>query len=250
MIYSFFRIFKKIFHRINKNNIKFHEDYFKNLDNYQIFKKIYDEKIWTPEKEKEKYKYYSGLGSYESVFINDYINKVKKYLKTLSKKPNVVDLGCGDFNIGSKIRKYCNKYIAIDIYDQLIKNNRKKFRNLNVKFLKLDFTKSQPPKADIYFLRCVLQHLSNEMILNFLRLSKNRCKIIILTEHLPNDKNFIPNLNIATGANIRLYQNSGVDLVKEPFNLKIKKTFDICRISSKKIQGVLKTTVLEIDSLD
>ena len=115
MIYSFFRIFKKIFHRINKNNIKFHEDYFKNLDNCQIFKKIYDEKIWTPEKEKEKYKYYSGLGSYESVFINDYINKVKKYLKTLSKKPNVVDLGCGDFNIGSKIRKYCNKYIAIDI---------------------------------------------------------------------------------------------------------------------------------------
>jgi hypothetical protein len=248
-MYNFFITLKNALRGLKKSNFKFHENYFKNLNNYEIFKKIYDEKIWTPENKKKEYQYYSGLGSHDSVFATNYINKVKKYLKSLPKKPKVVDLGCGDFNIGSKIRRYCDKYTAIDIYDELINRNKKKYKNLDVNFLKLDFTKNSAPKADIYFIRCVFQHLSNESILNFLRLSKNRFKIIILTEHLPGNLNFIPNLNMATGSSIRLYQNSGIDLTRKPFNLLVKKSFDICKISSNKIKGILKTTVLEIDSL-
>ena len=50
----------------------------------------------------------------------------KTFLLSLPKKPDVVDLGCGDFVIGSKLRKFCNKYIAVDIVDELINFNKKK----------------------------------------------------------------------------------------------------------------------------
>jgi hypothetical protein len=241
------KLLKKIMLRFRQSRSRLYDYQYNNLSNFKIFKNIYDHKIWTPDNKKKTYKYYSGLGSYDRNFVDRYVLEVKKYLKKFYKKPKVVDLGCGDFNVGSKIRPFCNSYTAIDIYDKLIIDNKEKFKNLNVKFLNMDFTKYAPPKADVCFLRCVLQHLSNKSILEFLRIIKNKFKIIILTEHLPNENYFIPNIDIKTGPNIRLHKNSGVDLTKEPFNLKVKNQVEICNIRSKKIIGVLKTTVLEIE---
>jgi len=46
-------------------------------------------------------------------------------------------------------------------------------------------------------------------------------KYIVLTEHVPLG-DFTPNKNIISGQGIRLKQNSGVNLLESPFNLKIK----------------------------
>ena len=50
---------------------------------------------------------------------------------SFNNKQNVVDLGCGDFSIGSQIRKNCNDFIAIDIFDELIEANKKKFKDMS-----------------------------------------------------------------------------------------------------------------------
>ena len=118
---------------------------------------------------KSNYKFYSGPGSHFPELVDNYISGVKKFLTSLPKKPNVVDLGCGDFSIGSKIRKLCDNYIAVDIFDELINFNKKKYADLNVDFRILDITCDELPSGDICFIRQVLQHLSNESIIMLLK---------------------------------------------------------------------------------
>ena len=97
----------------------------------------------------------------------------------------MVDLGCGDFTIGSQLRKYCKKYVAVDVFDEIIINNKIKFSNLEVDFRVLDITSDELPDGDICFLRQVLQHLSNDNIKKFLSLMSGKYKYLILTEHIP-----------------------------------------------------------------
>jgi hypothetical protein len=215
----------------------------------EIFKEIYLQQLWRPENERKNFDYYSGIGSYDSELINDYVESVKNFLLTFKNKPNVVDLGCGDFNVGLKLRKYCKNYIASDIVDELIDHNKKKFKQYNVDFRVLDITKNELPEAEICFLRQVLQHLSNSSILCFIGLLKKKYKYILITEHFPNTAKFISNIDKSDGPDIRIYQNSAVVLTAPPFNLKVVKEKTICETRSKKIlnfEGHLKTTLLQL----
>ena len=215
----------------------------------EVFKKIYLKKLWSPDEVKKTYEFYSGIGSHYEEFTETYINEIKKFLLTFQTKPSVVDLGCGDFSIGSKLRKYCDKYIAADIFDELINSNKDKYKNLDVDFRTLDITKDQLPNGEICFLRQVLQHLSNESIQNFLNLISGKYKYLIITEHLPEGQTFIPNIDIATGPYIRIIKNSGVELTEDPFNLKIINKKNICNIYPKKIKGfkgILNTKILQL----
>ena len=167
-------------------------------------------------------------------------NKSKEFLSTFSNKPNVVDLGCGDFSIGSKLRNYCNSYIAIDIFDELIERNKIHYKSHNVDFRVLDITKDNLPSGDICFVRQVLQHLSNKNIEKFLTQIRGKYSYLILTEHLPSFEKFKSNVDIITGPEIRLYKKSGVVLTEEPFNLIPTNEKIICNISSNQIPGFWK----------
>ncbi len=229
----------KIKKKINSKDIK------------EIFKEIYLQQLWRPQNKKKIFEFYSGIGSYDDELVADYIYSVKKFLKTFKNKPDVVDLGCGDFNIGSKLRKYCRNYIASDIVEELIEHNKKKFKKLKVDFRVLDITKDELPNADICFLRQVLQHLSNNSIFRFIKLLKKKYKYILITEHFPSIPKIIPNIDKSDGPDIRIYQNSAVVLTAPPFNLKIVKEKIICKSRSKKIinfDGYLKTTLLQLFS--
>jgi len=235
------------FLRDSKNNLLKSE--FNKMNNYDIFKKIYLKKIWTPEQKKKNFKFYSGTGSHEKEFTEVYLKKVENFLNSFPTKPDVVDLGCGDFEIGSKLRKFCNKYTAVDIFDELINHNKKKFNNYNVEFLSMDITKDNLPKGDICFLRTVLQHLSNDSIKSFLILIKDKYKYLVLTEHLPNLKNFKSNVDMPTSSFIRLDKKSGVILTDPPFNLKVVKQITLCNLQSNKIsnfEGVVNTKILQL----
>ena len=79
---------------------------FGGLTNKQIFTKIYAEQHWgTPEDPGDRF--YSGTGSHEASIIDTYVGAVKFFLSHFTEKPSVVDLGCGDFSVGSKIRDAC-----------------------------------------------------------------------------------------------------------------------------------------------
>ena len=50
----------------------------------------------------------------------------------------MLDVGCGDFNIGSQLYEYTKKYIAIDVVDELIYRNKLKYKSINLEFYVLD----------------------------------------------------------------------------------------------------------------
>ena len=206
---------KFVFAYRQKKKIKKIRKKFSKMKKYEIFKEIYLNKLWSPESIKFDYKFYSGTGSHLPELTNDYINKINSFLSSLATKPNVVDLGCGDFYIGSKIRKLCNNYVAVDIFDELIYFNKKKYKYLNVDFRVLDITLDQLPNGEVCFVRQVLQHLSNESIINFVKAINEKYKYLIVTEHFPSSNNFIANLNKPTGPDIRFYDKSAVVLLFE-----------------------------------
>ncbi len=249
------KILKKI---IPEKILKFRRDFlnkrkekrYSSMQIKDIFKEIYQKQLWTPENEKQDNEFYSGIGSRHEEFTKVYIDKIKNFLLSFPSKPSVVDLGCGDFFIGSRLRKYCNKFIAIDIFEELIESNKKKFINKNVEFQTLDITKDQLPPADICFLRQVIQHFSNDHIQKFLKLMLGKYKYLIITEHLPKEEGFFkPNKDKTTGPNIRIHSNSGIILTEPPFNLKFLEKKNVFDIYPKKIlgfEGFLRTTIFKL----
>jgi len=177
---------------------------------------IYEMKLWGG----TSHDFYSGEGSHNKDIINPYLDAATNFLKSFKTNLVVCDLGCGDFNIGKHLTKYTKKYIAIDIVDNLIKRNKKLFKARNLEFQCLDIAKDILPSGDCAILRQVLQHLSNKEILEIVKKIK-AFKYIILTEHIPLGY-FVPNKDIISGQGIRLKQDSGVNLLETPFNLKVK----------------------------
>jgi len=165
--------------------------------------------------------FYSGTGSHDSEIVYPYLEVVITFLKSLNNKLTVCDLGCGDFNVGKELVSYTDKYMAIDIVENLIDRNKRLYQGGNLEFQCLDIAKDDLPVADCVILRQVLQHLSNREILSVISKLKVY-KYIVLTEHLPLG-DFIPNKDIISGQGIRLKQNSGVNVLNAPFNLKVKK---------------------------
>ncbi|WP_298555909.1 class I SAM-dependent methyltransferase [uncultured Algibacter sp.] len=180
-----------------------------------VMNQIYDMKLWGG----KDFDFYSGDGSHHLEIINPYLEKTISFLDSFKQPLVVCDLGCGDFNIGKHLTPYTKKYIAIDIVDTLINRNKTLFKSDNLEFYCLDIIKDELPPADCIILRQVLQHLSNAEIKSILK-KLHDYKYITLTEHIPLG-DFIPNKDIISGQGIRLKQNSGVDLLKPPFNLKI-----------------------------
>jgi 2-polyprenyl-3-methyl-5-hydroxy-6-metoxy-1,4-benzoquinol methylase len=173
-----------------------------------------------------------------------WVNSLNLFFSSSIGKYNVVDCGCGDFNIGSQIRSIFNKYVACDIVEDLIKFNQKKFIELNVDFKFLNVINDELPHGDILIFRQVLQHLSNDNILKIVSKIKNNYRYIIITEHLPTSYDFIPNLNKTNGPGIRLNKNSGVILSEHPFNLIFLEKFVISDIPQD--NGRIETIVYKI----
>ena len=181
-----------------------------------VMEQIYEQHLWGG----NDVDFYSGIGSHEPYTVNLYVKTVTDFLKSHKTKLKVCDLGCGDFNIGHQLVPHTSKYIAIDIVESLIKRNKTLFKADHLEFHCLDISKHELPNADCLILKQVLQHLSNTEIKRIVDKLSNY-KYIILTEHIPVG-DFTPNKDKIASQGIRLKHNSGVDLLVEPFNLKVK----------------------------
>jgi SAM-dependent methyltransferase len=176
---------------------------------------------------------------------------VNSFLLSLDKKPDVVDLGCGDFAVGSRIRPYCGKYIAADVVEGLIAQNKEKYAKDDVEFRVLDIIDDDLPEGDVVFLRQILQHLSNSDIEKVVPKLSAKYRFAILTEHLPLSDQFVPNSDKPRGANIRINigkKGSGVILTEQPFNLKVNQNTLLCEVLSDvgARQGVIRTNLYKL----
>ncbi|MDA9190952.1 class I SAM-dependent methyltransferase [Alphaproteobacteria bacterium] len=194
---------------INKN--------FSGLTNRQTFEKIYNEKRWGISEENSR-RYSSGAGTRTNEIVERYINAVIEHFSSKSHALNAIDVGCGDFYVGSHLAKYFKSYTGIDVASNVIQENREIYEN--IKFLCLDACEDTVPDAEVIFLRQVLQHLSNAQIHKFFKNIEGKYKYCVITESLSNSFFFSPNKDIATGPGIRIHKKSGVVLEEPPFNLK------------------------------
>ncbi|MCL7754964.1 class I SAM-dependent methyltransferase [Polaribacter sp. Z022] len=203
-------------------------------------KQVYEMQLWgnnqTP--------FYSGEGSHKLEIINPYIKTISSFLNDFKEPISVLDLGCGDFNIGKHFVELTKKYIAVDIVENLIDYNKKTFNKENLEFFCLNIAKDNLPKVDCVIIRQVLQHLSNKEVINIVE-KLYQYKYIILTEHLPYGA-FTPNLDIISGQGIRIKKQSGILLLEAPFNLKVKEELLLHSYELVNNKGVIKTILYQM----
>lgn len=216
---------------------------FAGLSNKEVFEKIYSEKRWGSAKEVKR-KFSSGDGTRDDIIVEKYINSVKEFFGPSAINLSAVDVGCGDFTVGSKIYKNFQYYFGVDVAPNVIEENRKLFNYNNVEFISADATSENLPKADIIFVRQVLQHLSNADIINFLKNINGRFRYMVLTESISSSKKFKPNIDIITGPGIRIHKKSGVVLEEYPFNFAYEKKFTI--LEYRKGKELFITKVFEL----
>lgn len=201
---------------------------------------IYEKHLWGG----PTHDFYSGEGSHHPEIAAPYVEAVTAFLKSHEQALTVCDLGCGDFNIGNQLVRHTQGYIAVDIVEGLIERNRRLYKADHLTFKCLDIAKDELPKADCVILRQVLQHLSNSEIQNIVN-TLSHYQYLILTEHIPHG-DFAPNTDIISGQGIRLKQNSGVDVLAEPFHLKIKTQSILNEFNLEGHQGRILTTLFEL----
>lgn len=190
-----------------------------------IFAEIYKEKKWGGDENG----FCSGNGSIIQEVRQPYIDLIAGYLQSSTGGKTVVDLGCGDMEIGKKLMDGCDTYIGIDIVPEIIEKHQNTHWKSNVQFYCLDIIEDRLPDGDICLIRQVLQHLSNDEILKILPKLK-KYPVVFITEHYPtNNLEIIPNKNMIHGPGVRVYSNSGVYIDQPPFN-----------IDASKLQMVLK----------
>jgi SAM-dependent methyltransferase len=184
----------------------------------ETFSEIYEKNLWGG----EKGEFYSGTGS-EGKYAETYIATIRKFLSENNIR-SVVDLGCGDFRVGSQFVSNELNYFGVDVVPKLVEHLNKNRANERVSFQCLNIAEDVLPKGEVCLIREVLQHLSNDEIGKVLRNCKD-FKYLIITEYQPPPRpNIVPNLDIPHGPQIRLHFNSGVYLDKPPFGLKISET--------------------------
>ncbi|CAG2156949.1 hypothetical protein LMG31506_05861 [Cupriavidus yeoncheonensis] len=209
----------------------------------EVFSHVYETRAWGVAEDCSKP--YSGRTSHDPTMVDTYVEAVTAYLGSLPGRPDVVDLGCGDFNVGNRIRPACARYVACDVVEAVIQLNRTRFSALDVDFRCLDITSEPLPEGDVVFLRQVLGHLDNARIADVLaRLTPYR--ILILTEYLPLTAGFPPNLDKPIGAALRLWDASpsGVVVTEPPFGLKTLSTQVLCEVADS--GGIIRTIAYEL----
>ena len=208
------------------------------------FSYIYERRLWGGTASDRHFT--SGHGSHLAEHVNPYVNAVRAFLFSLPKTPDVVDLGCGDFAVGSQIREWSRSYVACDVAGNVIQANRQKFYKLRVDFRELNIIEDNLPKGDVALIRQVFQHLSNKDITRVIP-KLYSYPYVILTEFIPIG-HFVPNIDQPTGVASRIARGlrSGILLTAPPFLLRVKSESILCVSDEANPRGQLVTTLYEL----
>jgi SAM-dependent methyltransferase len=199
----------------------------------ETFRTIYRTRAWgdngTP--------FTSGTGSSGPV-SEQYCAAVVEFIRD-HQVQSVVDLGCGDFAVGSRIVEATGvKYTGIDVVPELIEHHKNTVRDPRVSFQCADITSDPLPLADLCLLRQVLQHLSNDEIKKVLANIESFATVLV-SEDVPRNPSSY-NRDKPHGPDVRSYWQSGVYIDQPPFSRPVSElwSFDLRR------EALLRTVLL------
>jgi hypothetical protein len=223
---------------------------FRNASNAEIFSTVYEQQHWGMDKRgtdsgglDSSAGFDSGDGSRDPAVVGPYVDAVRTFLTSLPDKPDVVDLGCGDFNVGRQVRPFAAGYVACDVVPALIERNRTLPDATDVDFRCIDIARDPLPEGTVVTIRQVLQHLSNADVKNVVS-KLAQYEYAIITDHQPAGA-FTPNADIPSGPHIRVGIGSALDLAKDPFRLAFLETRELCVVPSSE-GGVIRTTLYRL----
>jgi hypothetical protein len=117
----------------------------------QVFTKIYENRLWQGSES------VSGNGSGDAATEN-----VRSMLPGLVSNVNaqsLLDAPCGDFNWMKDIHLPIERYYGVDIVDDLIAENQRRFGNQSRSFIKLDLIRDRLPETEFILCRHLFIHL-------------------------------------------------------------------------------------------
>jgi SAM-dependent methyltransferase len=185
----------------------------------EVFSDIYGSNRWGG----TKGEFYSGNGS-DDESSAPYVANVLRFIADHDVH-SVVDIGCGDFRVGSKLVSSNLHYTGIDIVSPLIEQNKSRYESKNVAFMCANAVEDPLPSADLCLIRQVLQHLSNAQISAILA-KTGVYKYVLVTEHHPAVATTGPNRDKLPGSGIRRLYGSGVYLEQPPYSLNTSVLFE------------------------
>ncbi len=214
--------------------------HFRGLSTEEAFTEIYRQNLWGG----AEGTFCSGSGSAPE-YAAVYCRTVRRFIAERRIR-SVVDLGCGDFRIGSMLVSPEFQYTGVDVVADLVRRNEAQFGSPSVRFLHRDIIEGELPPGELCLIRQVLQHLSNEQILRILD-NCGHYKYLIVTEHHPDPRRpATPNLDKPHGPDTRILDGSGVYLDHPPFNRAVVAT--LCEVESRADHGVIRTMLIDAGS--
>ena len=147
----------------------------------EIFTKIYKKHYWGGHSR-------SGPGSdlSQTKTIRNQLPKVFRNLGVSS----VLDAPCGDHHWAKEMNLDFLDYTGVDIVQDIIETNIKKYAQTKKKFVHLDICKDNLPKADLILCRDLMQHLSYEEIWKATaNITKTKSKYLLASSQLDTQKN-------------------------------------------------------------
>jgi SAM-dependent methyltransferase len=188
--------------------------FYRTLSTRETFDHIYKNQLWGS---KDGHAFCSGDGSYREDAVSPYAEIVRTFIAT-HKVRSVLDLGCGDFNVGSRIVSSDIRYTGVDVVPVLIEYNQSHFGSESIQFRCLDILQDPLPEADLCLVRQVLQHLSNKQIKAAVS-TLSKFPYVIVTEHVYSGEGLKPNLDKGKGPGTRIPRKSGIFLEAKPFRI-------------------------------
>ena len=175
-----------------------------------IFSDIYENNRWGG----EPGSYDSGSGSRPDV-AGPYISALRALIRKEGVK-SIVDLGCGDFEVGRRILSPELSYVGCDIVPGLVARNVTRSGTEHIAFRNLDVVTDPLPQGDLCIIRQVFQHLSNADIATVLRKARQYPLLVVTDEQVVGDNSSYNNDIVAYHGTRRLF-GQGLKLEAGPF---------------------------------
>ena len=195
----------------------------------QAFRQVYKDNVWGTDPQS---KFFSGAGS-RGIPMEHYVEQmaslIRHHSSELARPLTIVDLGCGDFQVGRALLSQLPgiTYIGCDIVPELIAHNSRTYADQRTSFRQVDIVTDPLPAGDICLIRQVLQHLSNSDIDAFLK--RAEYPYLYVTEGHPIQQTGLPNPDKPTGHDVRFDwqtgKGRGVELNLPPFGLVTSEVF-------------------------